>query len=126
MSKSRKLALVVIAACLFTLAYRGCDGVSIGAKPTAATYFYDDKQHVVPSPVMVAIDKLNRAGILATFHEVDTTDESGDVPEQYKVSLPAAKEAGLPAMVVMAGERVVRVVKGPTTAEQVLEAVGHE
>jgi hypothetical protein len=100
----------------------GCAWPGI-AKPTAATYTIDDKQHSVPPPVAAALDKLNRQGILATVDEVDTTDGSGDVPDQYKVSRPAAIAAGLPALVVMSGEKVLRTVKDPRTEEAVMEAV---
>lgn len=115
------LLLLCLAGGLLLARAKGCDVVGPG-KATAATYFFDDKQHAAPSPVLAALDKLNRAGILATQHEVNTTDPSGDVPEQYKVSLPAAQEAGLPALVVMAGDKVRKVVKDPRTAEQVMEA----
>lgn len=87
-------------------------------KPTAVTYTYDKDVTAVPNPVKAALDKLNRAGIMATLDEVGP----GEVPEQYKVSRPAAIAAGLPAAVVMAGEKVLRVVKNPTTTEQVTEA----
>lgn len=92
-------------------------------KATAATYFFDDKQHVIPSPVAAALSTLNKRGITATVHEVDTTDGDDQIPDQYKVSLPVAKEAGLPSLVVMGGEKVLRVVKEPKTEEDVIGAV---
>ena len=53
----------------------------------------------------------------------DGADGAGDVPQQYAAPLAAAREAGLPALVVTAGETVLKVVKSPTTAAQVMEAV---
>jgi hypothetical protein len=44
------------------------------------------------------------------------------VPRQYQVALKAAREAGLPCLVVTAGDVVLRVLKSPTTEDQVLEA----
>lgn len=120
----RLLPFILLAACLWLLFGGKLPewNVLAPAKPTAVTYFYDDKQHVIPSGVHVAIDKLNRSGLMATKHEVDTTDSSGDVPEQYKVSLPAAKEVGLPSLVVMSGDKVLRTVKDPQTEQAVMEA----
>lgn len=91
-------------------------------KPTAAVYIYEKDQGSVPSGVGKALDTLNRQGLLATAFEDDTTDGDGDVPDQYKVPLAAAREAGLPALVVMSKGEVRRVVK-VATEEQVLEAV---
>ena len=90
-------------------------------KATAATYTIDDKKHSVPPPVAAALNTLNRRGIVATVDEVDTLDGQGEVPDQYKVSRPAAVAAGLPALVVMGGDKVLSVLKKPT-GEQV-EAV---
>lgn len=100
----------------------GPGGVVGPSKPDAVTYTYDDKRHAVPSPVSAAISALNGQGIEADLDEVDTTDPSGDVPEQFKVSRPAAVAAGLPALVVMGGGKVIRVVKDPKTEAAVLEA----
>ncbi len=112
--------LVVAAVLLWTAA--GGDVIA-PAKPTAATYVYEKDDSVVPSPVMVALNQLNRAGIVATIFEEDTVNGDGETPAQYKVPLAAAKEAGPPALVVTAGDKVLRVVKSPKTAEEVLEAV---
>lgn len=93
-------------------------------KATAATYVYEKDQHTVPNAVLGAMNKLNRErGIVATLFEEDTTDGGGEVPEQYKVPVEAAKKAGLPALVVTADKEVLAVVKDPKTEEAVLEAV---
>lgn len=118
----RPLIVAVMLAALVLLISKGGMPVIGPSKATAVTYTYDDKQHTVPAPVSAALDKLNRQGIEADLDEVDTNDASGEVPEQFKVSRPAAKEAGLPALVVMAGGKVVRVVKAPKTEEAVIEA----
>jgi len=89
---------------------------------TAVTFTYDDKKHFVPPPVAAALDKLNRAGIEADLDEVDTSNPSGTVPKQFAVSRPAAIAAGLPSLVVLAGDKVLRVVKDPKTEEAVIEA----
>jgi hypothetical protein len=90
---------------------------------TSATYIYEKDNGGVPFGVHAALSELNSSTLRATTFEEDTTDSSGDVPDQYKAPLAAAREAGLPALVVMAGEKVRRVVKAPTTREQVINAV---
>lgn len=90
-------------------------------KPTGIVYVYEKDQGGVPSPVSVALDKLNRKGILATTFEEDTVDGTGQTPDQYRVPLKAAQEAGLPAVVATNGDKVLRVVKAPTQEAQVLE-----
>jgi hypothetical protein len=90
---------------------------------TAVTYVYEKDTTPIPSAVMAGLNRLNREKkLLATLHEIDTTDGTSEIPDQYKVAVAAAKEAGLPALVVTAGSVVVKVVKAPTTVEQVWEA----
>ena len=91
-------------------------------KATAATYVFEKNETVVPPPVLAALDQLNSQGIVATVFEDDTTDGTEEVPEQYKVPLAAAREAGLPALVVTADKVVLRLVKDPRTEKQVMEA----
>ena len=91
---------------------------------TAATYIHEKDDSPVPSAVRVALDRLNRErNIRATEFEDDATDGDGDVPEQYKVPLAAARQAGLPAFVVTAGSDVLKVVRDPRTEAQVFEAI---
>lgn len=93
-------------------------------KALAATFVYEKDSHAIPVGVLAALNKLNRErGIVATVLEADTTDGTGEVPEQYRVALAAAKEAGLPCLVVTGLAGVIRVVKSPTTEQAVLDAV---
>ncbi len=92
------------------------------SKATAATYVHAPKA-VLPAGVMAGLNELNAKGIVATSIAEDATDGDGQVPEQYKHTLPAAKVAGIPSLVVQSGETVIRTVKAPTTKQQVLEAV---
>lgn len=98
-------------------------GPVISTKATAATYIYEKDQGGIPAPVAAALDKLNRRTpkVLATTFERNTVDGSGEVPEQYRIALDAAKE--LPSLVVQAGEKVLAVVKNPKTEADVLGAV---
>ena len=94
---------------------------------TAATFIYEKSQHSIPSPVLGALSKLNSeragSGFVGSSFEADTKGADGKTPKQYVAALEAAKKAGLPCLVVMAGETVLRVVKNPNTDTQVLEAV---
>ena len=106
---------------------KGCDVPSIPFIPitntvTAVTYIYEKDDTAIPRPVGAALNKLNTMGILATDFEEDTADGTGEVPEQYKIALEAARKAGLPCLVVQSGNNVVRVVKDPKTLEAVMEA----
>lgn len=119
----RPLIIAVMLAALVLLVSKAGLPVIGGGKATAATYVFEKDDGGVPAPVTAALSKLNSSGIRATPFEEDTTDGSGEVPDQYKVPLKAAQEAGLPALVVTAGARVLRVVKEPKTEAEVLEAV---
>lgn len=92
-------------------------------RPTAAVYVYEKDSGGVPPAVTKAIGKLNDDGIMASTHEDDGTNAMDKIPAQYRLAVPAAREAGLPALVVQAGDKVLRTVKDPTTEQAVLEAV---
>ncbi len=94
------------------------------AKPKAdrVVYVYEQRDGSIPSAIAAGLDKLNRQGIEATPFEDDSTDGDNDVPDQYRVPLKAATDAGLPVLVVLAGDEVLKVVK-VQTAEQVTEAI---
>jgi len=114
---------VALIALLVMSRWQGCP-VAPAEKATAATYVYEKDDTAVPSEVKVALDKLNRERkIVATVFEQDEKDGTGDTPEQYKVPLAAAKQAGLPALVATAGAKVLKVVKDPKTVAAVMEGV---
>lgn len=105
---------------LLALAWFLLSGGAGGGKPDVFTYFYEKDQGEVTSAVAAAIDTLNTRGVLATKFDKDTVDGAGQVPDQYKVSLPAAEKVGLPAGVTSRKGKVVKTIKSPT-AEQILE-----
>lgn len=92
--------------------------------PTAVVYVYEKDESAIPVGVTAGINRLNRdRKLTATLFERDTVDGSGHTPDQYRQALVAAKEATLPALVVLSGSSVVRVVKAPKTEGDVLEAI---
>lgn len=93
-------------------------------KATAAVYVYEKDNTGIPVAVAVGIDRLNRERqIVATMCEADAKDGTGQVPEQYALAIAEAKNAGLPALVVLSGSSVNKVVKNPQTTDDVLKAV---
>lgn len=86
---------------------------------TRATYVYEREDQTVPRPIHAALAKLNQSGIQATAIDQDARDGTGEIPSQYARALAAAKQAGLPCLVVERGDSV-QAIKNPT-AEQILE-----
>lgn len=120
--------VAVLAAILWLAFYGGtipgCPAPFVTTKATAATYVWEKDKGGIPAGVMSGLNKLNvEKKILATEFEEDTKDGTGETPEQYKVPLAAAKDAGVPALVVTANTKVLKVVKDPKTEEEVLGAV---
>jgi hypothetical protein len=94
------------------------------AAATAAVYVYEKGETPVPAGVSVGLNQLNRERhVVATLFEQDTTDGGGEVPDQYRPAVDAAKAKGLPSLVVLSGSTVLSIVKAPTTAEEIVRAV---
>jgi hypothetical protein len=92
-------------------------------KVTQVTYVYEKDDGPVPRPVEYAVRQLNKKGILGSIFEKDQRTGDGEVPEQYKIALEAGREAGLPSLVVQAKQNVLKIVKGVTTEQHVMDAV---
>lgn len=107
------LALVIL---YFALSGYVPNLIGPAQKVTQVTYVYEKDDGGVPGFVGAALNRLNRLDppILATPHEDDTKDESGEVPAQYKIATEAALKVGSNAVVVQAGEKVLKVIKPPT------------
>ena len=120
----RPLAFIAAGLLLLTLPrVEGCR-VDTSGSATAAVYVYEKDDGAVPPFVTVAVNRLNRERkVVATLLEADTTDGDGDVPEQYRSALDAARKAGLPAVVALAGRTVIRVTPRPGSEAAVMEAV---
>lgn len=101
-----------------------------GSKLTAAVYVYEKDQGEVPPGVKVGLNRLNRdkmpANATSDFKAFGFEQNSTDgyeTPEQCKIPLAEAKKVGLPAFVVMAGDKAHKVKKSPKTEAEILEAV---
>lgn len=88
------------------------------------SYVYEKDEGAVPRAVSYSLRKLNEQGILATELEVDPENGLGQIPTQDQIAVDAAKGTGLPALVVQSGATVTKIVKNPTTVQQVAEAAG--
>lgn len=118
------IALVLFLLAVALIIQRGKVGPLLPSKATSVVYVYEKDLHVVPNQVQSAINKLNRERkVTASIFDKDTVDGSGETPEQYKVALEAAKQAGLPCLVIQSGNVVLKVVKDPKTEQSVLEVV---
>lgn len=119
---SRLITLALLTWVMFGSDISGCSLPSFIApvKVDRVTYVRNEKD-LTPAGVSAALAELNTQGILATEFPDDATDGDGDVPDQYKIALPAARTSGIPSLVVQAGDKVVKTIKAPTTKQQVLE-----
>lgn len=91
---------------------------------TSAIWVYEKSQHTLPPPVLYALNRLNRErNIDATLYEQPEGEFVEKASPKYKAILAAAQQVGLPALVVISGSVVIKVVKDPKTEQQVLEAV---
>lgn len=124
MSKRTQSILIVVGLLAYLL-WQAQSTVVPADVPIRVTYVYEASSTAIPPGVEVAFNKLNRQEdrkIIARLLE-DPTDSGGPVAEEDKVPLAAAKEAGLPAIVVVVNGAAVKVVKNPTTEQQVMESL---
>ena len=92
-------------------------------KVTRVVYIYEKDDTAVPPGVLAALDELNRDGIQATTFEEDTKNSEGEVPLQYRSALMEAQRIGLPSLVILSKDTVIRTLRNPLIKEQVLEVV---
>jgi hypothetical protein len=98
--------------------------VDPATKPTAAYYVFEKDDGAVPPAVQTGLDRLLREKkIDARSIEQDVTDGTDRTPEVFKAPIAAAKQAGLPALVVLAGDEILSVTKNPTTEAAILKEV---
>jgi hypothetical protein len=93
-------------------------------QPTAALYIYEKDQGSPPPPVAQALHRLNieRQSFVANAVDQHVTTGQGQTPAQFQAAIQAARAAGLPALVILAGDQVVRVIRDPRTETAVMEA----
>lgn len=124
MTTKDRIGWLLIGLAVFSLVKGGGIVPAIGPAATAATYVYELRESAPPSAVYAGLDQLNREKkVVANLYDDDTTDGAGEVPDQYKTAVTAAREAGLPSLVVTGGGKVLNVVKDPKTVEAVVGAV---
>lgn len=93
-------------------------------KATAATYVYEKDDGAPPPGVLAGLDRLNREKkITASAVDIDVVDGDGETPDQFKVAFAAARDAGLPVLIVTAGNKVICTVAKPKTEAETWGAV---
>lgn len=118
-------AIAILALTLLAAWWAGEGGLPnvLPSKIDRATYVYEKDQGSVPPAIAQILKETNQEGeVVATAFEQHTVDASGNTPPQFRTTLSAAKEAGLPSLVLQAGDKVVKVIEKPT-AEQVREVL---
>lgn len=116
---------ILAAVLIVALPFLGKVNVFTPSPVTSVTYVYEKDDTALPSAVQGALNKLNVESdgkIDASWTDQNGQDGDDQIPDQYKIPIASAKAAGLPALVVMSGDKVIKVVKDPKTFEQVLEA----
>lgn len=126
-----QMIVLLIGAALLIFRTDGCSNrlptTSPVSKINAVTFFYE-KDEAVPSnisDIRKALSDINDrtdVNITASEHEDDTTTGKGNIPVQYKISLPAARVFGMPCLIVMGGEVILNKIKNPTL-QQIKEVV---
>ena len=126
MNSGKKFASLAILFCLF-MAAKEAGIIPSLLKPkdvTSLTYVYEKDNGNVPAEVDATLTEISDdTDIVATPFEKDQKNGEGETPTQYRVALAAAEEVGLPALVIQAGDEVIRVIEAPTTRDQVMEAI---
>ena len=123
MSSSIKIRLILLLGVILALTSGGGADILPSNKATAAVYVYEKDTTAVPSGVQGGINRIKRElGLAASVVDDDVTDGAGHIPEQYAVAIPAAREHGLPCLVVLVDDDVLKIVE-VQTEEDVMEAV---
>lgn len=102
----------------------GVGGGAAHGPASAVVYVYEKDATRVPPGVTAGLARLNRdRQIVANLLEADATDGDGQVPDQFRPAVAAARGRGLPALVVLSGSTVLSIVKAPADADAVVRAV---
>ena len=88
--------------------------------PDRAVVVYESEGYTVP-PFVQSV--LRDSGIDSIVIDQDVVTGDGKTPESVAAAIAAAQENGLPAVVLLRGDRVVRAFDVPATAEQLQEAI---
>lgn len=121
----KPVALLAAGLLLLSLSLPRPGGVGGGARgPVSAVYVYEKDATRVPPGVTAGLARLNRERkIVANLLEADASDGDGDVPDQFRRAVDAARGRGLPALVVLSGSTVLSIVPAPADADAVVRAV---
>ena len=112
---------LVIIALLLVAAFGG--GGTLLAKVDKVVIVDETSQGGMEPYISEAFAKLNEQDIETRYTDPDVRTGTGDIPEDVKPAIEAANSHGLPAMVVLSGETVLKVLDLPKTAESICEEV---
>ena len=86
-------------------------------------FVYESSEAPLTSDAIGAANSLTASGIEVRMIDQDVVTGDGRQPAEVKAALEAAKNATLPALVVMGGGAVLTAVPLPATREAIVEAV---
>ena len=126
MNRSQAVSLLIFFAMLWATVRYGGGGEFVPTlkNPTAGHYVYEKDETQVPAGVQSAMNRYQtELGLQASVVDIHVVDGDGQTPEQYATAFPAAKEHGLPCLVILASDEVLKIIADPRTEEQAMEAV---
>ena len=127
LSKAQAVALALLA---IAWVVRSADSVPtvppdtpVEVKTDLAAVVYESEEMSLAPYVIGAANEIGASGIEVRLIDDDVTTGNDNQPAQVKLAIEAARANGLPALVVMGGGKVLRVVDLPTSKEAIVGAV---
>lgn len=114
---------ILIALLLANVVVIPIPGIVTTDKTTMAVVVYESSEQPIAPYAMAARDRIEAAGIEYRITDKDVETGDGQTPVELKPAIDAAKAAGLPSLVMQAGETVQRVVPFPQDADAIVREV---
>jgi hypothetical protein len=89
--------------------------------PMLVVVVYESSEMPLPTQTYDARPKIEEAGHEFRVVDDDVEDGDGQMPDELKLAIPAAREHGLPALVVQSGDEILKVLDLPETAEEIIK-----
>jgi hypothetical protein len=121
--RNNRIILLIIAMLLANAGVLPIPGVTTNGKTTMAVVVYESSEQPIAPYAMAARDRIEAAGIEYRITDKDVETGDGQTPVELKPAIDAAKAAGLPSLVMQAGEAVQRVVPFPKDADAIVKEV---
>ena len=97
-------------------------GGGVSAKVDMAVVVYESAEAPLRPYVWGALNRLEDSGLQVRAIDDDVTTGTDEQPRQVKAAIVAARENGLPALVLMSGEAVKSTLDLPKSSDAIVEA----